>query len=118
MKDNLTYIEHIRDAINKIESYIENIDFNAFSKNDMIFDAVVRELEIIGEASNNISEDFQNLYPDIPWHKVVSMRNVLIHEYFGIDSHIVWSTCQNDLITLKTIIEKILATNLITPILP
>jgi uncharacterized protein with HEPN domain len=111
MKDNLTYIEHILAAINKIEMYLEDANFEKFSQNDMMFDAVVRELEIIGEASNNISEEFQKQYPGIPWQKVVSMRNVLIHEYFGVDKGLVWSTCQDDLQNLRAITEKIIRTH-------
>lgn len=107
-KDNFVYIRHILEAIEKIESYIKDVDFNTFSSNNMIFDAVARELEIIGEASNRINKDFQKQYPDIPWRKVISFRNVVIHEYFNLDKPTVWKTCQNNLPQLKAIVLKIL----------
>ena len=108
MKDNFTYIEHVLEAIGKIESYIKDTDFEKFSQNDLVFDAVVREITIIGEASNRITDDFQKQYPDIPWHKVVSMRNVLIHDYMDVDKELVWETCRKNLPELKDIFSKIL----------
>lgn len=108
MNDNFTYIEHMLEAIEKIESYLKGVDFEKFSQDNMLFDAVVREVEIIGEASNRISDDFQKQYPDISWHKVISMRNILIHEYFGVDKELVWSTCQENLPELKDIFLKII----------
>lgn len=108
MKNNFTFVEHILEAIEKIESYLENVDFEKFSTNNMLFDAVVREIEIIGEAANNISDDFQKQCPAIPWHKVISMRNLLIHEYFGVDKKLVWDTCQENLPELKIIVEQII----------
>jgi uncharacterized protein with HEPN domain len=106
-KDNLVYVHHMVDAIKKIEKYLEGIDYETFSSNDMIFDAVTRELEIIGEASNNIDEDFQRQYPNIPWRKVIGTRNLLIHEYFGINKKVIWDACQVDIPELKTIVLKI-----------
>ncbi|MEI7425997.1 MAG: DUF86 domain-containing protein [Candidatus Moraniibacteriota bacterium] len=108
-KDNLVYIHHILDAINQVEIYLEHVDFEIFSSNRMIFDAVTRELEIIGEASNNIEADFQKQFPDIPWRKVVGTRNLLIHEYFGINKKVIWDACQDDIPELKKIILKIIS---------
>lgn len=107
-KDNFVYVRHIRDAIEKIESYIKGVDFKTFSSNNLIFDAVARELEIIGEASNRIDRDFQKQYPDIPWRKIISFRNNIIHEYFNLNKNTVWQTCQNNLPELKVIILQIL----------
>lgn len=110
-KSDLTdynFVEHALDAIKKIESYLDGVDFETYCANDMLFDAVVREIEIIGEASNNISVEFQKKHPDIPWHKVISMRNTLIHEYFGVDKELVWNTCLENLPELKNIFSKIL----------
>jgi len=108
-KDNLVYVRHILDAIKKIESYLEGVDFKTFSSNNMMFDAVTRELEIIGEASNNIEEEFQNQYPNIPWRKVIGTRNLLIHEYSGINKRVIWDACQDDIPELKTIMLQILS---------
>jgi len=108
MKNDKIYIEHILEAIQKIETYKKELDFDAFTKNDMAFDAIIRELEIVGEASSNISKQFQEDHSDIPWRKVIGIRNMLIHEYFGVNKQIVWDTCKNDLPELKKIIKTLL----------
>lgn len=108
-KDDRTYLEHIMEAISKIEKYAKLVvDFDDFSKNDMVFDAIVRELEIIGEASNNISDEFQKEHSDIPWRKIIGIRNALIHEYFGVNKLVVWETCNRNLKELKSIIKSLL----------
>ena len=89
MKDDRTYLLHMLEAIEKTEKYIAAVGFGDFSDNDMMIDAVVRELEIIGEAARNVSDSFQEKHSQIPWHKVKAMRNVLIHEYFGVNLKVV-----------------------------
>jgi uncharacterized protein with HEPN domain len=74
----------------------------------MIIDAIVRELEIIGEAANKIDSETKARYPKMPWSQMIGMRNRLIHEYFGVNKKIVWETCQIDLIELKRILASIL----------
>ena len=108
MKDDKTYLLHILEAIEKIERYIATVEFDGFSDNDMMIDAVVRELEIIGEAARNLSESFQDKNIEIPWYKIKAMRNVLIHEYFGVNLKVVWDSCKNDIPALKTFIDKVL----------
>ena len=108
MKNYKVYIEHILEAIQTIETYKKGLDFEAFLKNKMVADAIIRQLEIIGEAANNISEEFQKEYADIPWRKIIGIRNTLIHEYFGINKKVVWDTCENDLPELKKFMEKII----------
>ena len=82
----------ILDSIDKIELYINDIDFKEFCQNSLIRDAVERNIEIIGEASNKISEDFKMNHSDIEWHKPIAMRNRLIHGYFSIDIPMLWNT--------------------------
>jgi uncharacterized protein with HEPN domain len=102
MKNDLVYIRHIIEAIEKIEKYLGGITtVEVFVVNDLVFDAVVRELEIVGEASNKVSVEFQNTHTQIPWRKMIGLRNVLIHEYFGINAKVVWETCQNDIQEVK-----------------
>ena len=108
MKDDRTYLLHILEAIEKIERYIAAVSFDDFSENDMMIDAVVRELEIIGEAARNLSDSFQEKHSQIPWHKVKAMRNVLIHEYFGVNLKVVWDTCKNDMPGLKNFVHAML----------
>lgn len=101
MKENKFYIQHIIEAISKIEKYLVNESLESFSKNDLVLDAVLRELEIIGEAACNVKEEFQEKNSNIPWGKMIGMRNRLIHEYFGVDKKVVWETCKSDLPELK-----------------
>ncbi len=103
-KSDLVYVKHIIEAIDKIEKYLGGSSYEEFSRNDMLVDAVVRELEIIGEAASNFSEEFRNHYPNIPFRDITDMRNFLIHEYFGVNTKIVWETCQTDLPNLKKLL--------------
>lgn len=108
MKDNLIYIKHILDAIDAIEFYIKDVDFDEFTGNRMMFDAVVRGFEIIGEATRNIEMDFRSLYPEVPWHKMVAMRNFLTHEYMVISKAVIWETVRKHLPELKKLLSSIL----------
>ncbi|MDX9914091.1 MAG: DUF86 domain-containing protein [Candidatus Moranbacteria bacterium] len=109
MKDNIVYLKHILEAIEKIEKYIKHADdFEDFFKKDMVSDAIIRELEVIGEASNNISKEFQIKNPGIPWRQMNGIRNILIHEYFGVNKKVVWETCQHDLEPLKKAVIALL----------
>lgn len=102
MKNDATYLEHILLAIQSIEQYLEEVkSYNDFKDNQMLIDALIRELEIIGEAANNVSEKFRKDNPKIPWRKMIGIRNILIHEYFGINKKIIWQTCQTNLKDLK-----------------
>ena len=108
MQDDMLYLSHILEAIEQIESYLAGVSYPQFIKNKMMIDAVVRELEIIGEATNNLSMDIRQKHPEIPSRDIVDMRNVLIHEYFGVNTKLVWDTCQNELGQLKQLVAKIL----------
>lgn len=108
MKDDLVYIHHIEDAIEKIEKYVQGIDFDFFSSDSKTIDAVIREIEIIGEAAKNISDNFRNSHPDFAFREATSMRNMLIHEYFGVNLKVVWNTVFEDLPKLKKSVEKVL----------
>ena len=83
-----------------------HVSFDDFSNNEMMLAAVVRELEIIGEAAGKLSKNFKSEHPEIPWADIVGMRNRLIHEYFGVDVKLVWQTSQKNVPELK---EKLLA---------
>ena len=94
MRSQKLYFSDIIESITKILEYTKGIDYDKFTKNSMIFDAVVRNFEIIGEAAKSISDKIKSEYPDIPWADMVGMRNILIHGYFGIDYSIVWNTIE------------------------
>ena len=102
------YLEDIRDSIVKIESYIKDLNFDKFSKDVMIIDAVVRNLTIIGEAAKNIPEEIKSKNSEIAWGEVVGMRNKVTHEYFGVDEDILWKTIKEDLPIFKKQILELL----------
>lgn len=110
-KDNLVYLRHIIDAANQIYEYIKDLEFESFIKSRLIQDAVIRELEIIGEASKNLTNEFLKNYPTIPWKDIAGMRDKLIHGYMGVNLDDVWKTTKDDVPALKDQINKILKNN-------
>lgn len=109
MKPDVIYLSHILDAIEKIDRYLAGTDYETFSANDMMIDAVVRELEIVGEAARNLSTSFVEEHADIPWDRIRAMRNVLIHEYFGVNLKVIWDTYNRNLPPLKAFVQRMLA---------
>ncbi|MEN6326317.1 MAG: DUF86 domain-containing protein [Syntrophomonas sp.] len=108
MKDDRVYLVHINECINKIEQYtISGKD--AFMESSYTQDAVIRNLEVIGEATKRISMDFRNQYPDIPWKQMAALRDVLIHDYMGIDVQIVWNVVAKDLPQVKMKLNSVLS---------
>jgi uncharacterized protein with HEPN domain len=95
-------------SISKIEHYLQDLRLNDFKKNELVVDAVIRNFEIIGEASNKIPLRIRKKYTDIPWLEMSDMRNLLIHEYFGVDEKIVWHTAKKYLPKLKNQLEELL----------
>ena len=106
-RDIKLYINDIISAISKIEKYTKNISFSKFSQDDKTIDAVIRNIEIIGEASKNIPKEIQDKNIDIPWRMISSMRNKVAQEYFGVDVDILWKTIKEDIIELKKKIKKL-----------
>ncbi len=103
------FLEDILESIEKIEEYTANIDEEDFYENTIIQDAVLRRLEIIGEAVKNIPDDFREKYPDIPWRQIAGMRDVLIHAYFGVNLRRVWKVAVENIPDLKFKIVRILS---------
>ncbi|TJY42458.1 DUF86 domain-containing protein [Cohnella pontilimi] len=100
------YLTDILESINRIETYTEGIDFDSFCCNRMMFDAVIRNLEVIGEAARSMPEEVKAKYPEIPWRQMIGLRNILIHEYFGVDESIIWEIIKKDLKETKQYIVK------------
>lgn len=101
-------LNHIIEAIAKIERYLQNSDLDKFKLDELTIDAVVRNVEIIGEAITCLDRGLKAKYPEIEWRVATATRNRLIHGYFDVDAEIVWNTAQNDLPILKRQIEEIL----------
>ena len=95
------YIQDIVDAIAEIEFFVKDMAFPDFIEDRKTVNAVIRSLEVLGEATKNIPDIIRNQYPEIPWNKMAGMRDKLIHEYFGVDLETVWQTIQEDLPKLK-----------------
>lgn len=108
-KDDTVYLRHILDAIALIEEYVLGLSENEFLTHSMAKDAVAREMEIIGEAANNISDEFQAKHPEMPWKKMTGIRNKIIHEYFNVNFSVVWDTVHDDIPLLKKAIKKLLS---------
>lgn len=97
---------HILDAIVEIENYLIEADFDIFLNNSMMRFACIKQMEIIGEASNKISNEVKSKFSEIEWSQIVGMRNVFVHEYFGVDTKLVWDIIRSDLPEFK---KKVMA---------
>ena len=102
------YLKDILEAIERIESYVEGCSFEQFAENTLVIDAVVRNFEIIGEATKHIPVEIKQENPLIRWKDMAGMRDKLAHEYFGVDTEILWKTSVNRLSVLKPQIEDLL----------
>ncbi|MDX1920820.1 MAG: DUF86 domain-containing protein [Candidatus Caenarcaniphilales bacterium] len=100
-KDSIVLLEDILDSIEQIQKYVLGLDFDKFENNRLVIDAVVRNLEIIGEASKLLTEDFRRKYTNIPWVKIIATRNKVIHEYGSVNLEIVWGIIEKELPRLK-----------------
>jgi uncharacterized protein with HEPN domain len=102
------YLDDILQSIVDIGDFTEGMDFNRFASDRKTIHAVVRSLEIIGEATKKIPPEIRNRQPGLPWNEIGAMRNKLIHEYFGVDLEIVWETINQDLSLLESAVREIL----------
>ena len=107
-RNHKLFVKDILDAIEKIEEFIGNMDFKKFIEDDKTKSAVVRKLEIIGEATKNIPKLIRQKYKELPWSDMAGMRDKIAHFYFGIDYEIVWKVIKERLPEIKPVIQKIL----------
>ena len=105
-KDSGIFIQHIVESIQKIEEFTQGLTKSDFMRNVQVQDATIRRLEIIGEATKNLPQEFKRKYSDIRWNDIAGMRDKLIHHYFGVDLKITWNVIRKDIPILK---EKILS---------
>ncbi|MDY0384041.1 DUF86 domain-containing protein [Trichlorobacter sp.] len=101
IKNDEVYLAHITDAIIQIELYTQGLDAEGFRQNRLVQDAVIRQFEIIGEASKNVSSALRSQHPEVPWKDLAGFRDKLIHHYFGVDIVSVWLSVTTDLPILK-----------------
>ncbi len=107
-RDYLLFLEDISERIEKIEKYIEGMDFETFRRDDKTVSACIREIEIIGEAAKQIPKEITNQFQDLPWSLMAKMRDKLIHWYFEIDEEIVWNVARMKLPEIKIRIDRII----------
>jgi uncharacterized protein with HEPN domain len=108
MNRDYVYLQHILDATAKIEAY-STVGYERFGIESHWQDAVIRQLEIIGEATKHLSEEFRSAHPDIPWRRIAGLRDVLIHDYMGVDLSAVWEITQSQIPELRLQVSAILA---------
>jgi uncharacterized protein with HEPN domain len=106
-KDFKIFLEHILESINLIEEYTADKTRKQFLNSKQLQDAVIRRIEIIGEAVKNIPDDIKGKYKDIPWRNIMGMRDILIHQYFGVDLELTWEVINNNIPELKNQISSI-----------
>lgn len=107
-KDPKIFLEHIKESIEEIEKHIKNMSERNFMDDIKTQDAVIRRIEIIGEATRNLPVGFKKKNPEVEWKEIASMRNKLIHEYFGVDLELVWFVVNSDILKLKEQIKNLL----------
>ncbi|HIJ67106.1 MAG TPA: DUF86 domain-containing protein [Planctomycetes bacterium] len=108
MRDSGLYLRDILSALEAIEAFVEDMDFDSFRDDDKTTSAVIRKFEVIGEASKNVPDPIKAQYPSIPWKEMAGMRDRLIHFYFGIDYGLVWETIKNRIPAIKPLLSRIL----------
>jgi len=109
-REFILYLEDMLQSMERIEEYLDGFDFKKFKMTNIVVDATIRNFEIIGEAAKNVPINIQEKYPEIPWEKMYGLRNLITHEYFGIDYEMIWEIAKRNLpqnqIDLEEIIEK------------
>ena len=102
------YLQDILESIEHIQRFLDGVSEDEFYKNVEKQDAVLRRLEIIGEAVKHLPEEIRGDHPDIPWRQIAGMRDIIIHEYFGVTLNMVWIVATDDIFDLKTKVEEII----------
>lgn len=107
-RDYKVHLEDILEAVRKIRTYTAELSLDTFTADSKTFDAVIRNLEIIGEAARGVPDLIRSKHPEVDWKRIAGLRNILIHEYFGVDAEIIWDIVQNKLATLESAAREML----------
>ncbi len=107
-RSDALYLDDIIESVQAIEDFISGYDFDHFSSDRKTYSATIREFEVVGEAIGKISDEIKSRYPEVSWRDIKDFRNLLIHEYFGVDAKILWNTVKNDLPELERHIREII----------
>jgi len=107
-RDDAVYLAHILDAMSQIKDYVEGLDCQGFLESRLVQDGVIRQFEIIGEATKNLSHETCNLAPAVPWKDMAGMRDKLVHQYFGVDISAIWESVRQDIPRVKKDVEMLL----------
>lgn len=108
MKDDRLYLIHIKECIERIDSYLSNADKHKFFRSTLLQDAVIRNLQILAESTQRLSDEVKESRQDIDWYKISGFRNILVHDYLGLDLGTVWNIAVNEMSVLKKAIEEML----------
>ena len=106
MKDDTLYLIHIGECMDKIDSYMAGVDRVRFLKSILIQDAVLRNLQVLAESTQRLTDEFKEALPDVEWYKIAGLRNILVHDYLGIDIETVWNIVEHKLPELRQVIER------------
>ncbi|MBN2374847.1 MAG: DUF86 domain-containing protein [Sedimentisphaerales bacterium] len=108
MKDDRLYLIHVTECIERIESYMSGVDREEFLQTPLVQDAVIRNLQVLAESTQRLSESAKKARPEIDWYKISGLRNILVHDYLGIDIDTVWNILERDLPQLKPAVKNML----------
>lgn len=106
-KDPKIFIEHVLECIGRIEEYTKGVTKDEFFNSPQLQDAIIRRIEVIGEAVKNIPGEIKDKYTDIPWRRIAGMRDILIHDYFGVDLGLTWKVAKEEILVLKMGITEV-----------
>jgi uncharacterized protein with HEPN domain len=108
VKDDRLYLIHIQECIQRIEEYLGSGGKETFLASSLIQDAIIRNLQMLSESTMRVSDEMQANHPEVEWFKIRGFRNVLVHDYLGVDLERVWNIIENDLSKLKAAVEKMI----------
>lgn len=101
-------LEDLKQAMARIRQYTASLTYDEFIKDEKTTDAVLRNLEVIGEAARNIPEELRGRYPDVEWHRMIGLRNIISHEYFGVDMQIIWEVATRNVAETEPLVADML----------